>query len=140
MEENKDNNKVVESNSKPDEIEFVYNFINIPWDDRSNRSKWGIVALLVTIFVVIMACVTNNFIIHYRERDINKIIMSTEINCIRAKVADYNFVARIHLVSSGELLCVGAVISRTSIIANEICTQSGSVRLQLGNPNKYVKL
>ncbi|XP_030034312.1 uncharacterized protein LOC115450436 [Manduca sexta] len=128
-----DNNKIVENSCDPEDIEYEFNFINIPWDDRSKRSKAGIIALLTAIFIATMACVINNFLIHYKKIDSMKELSSNELNCVRVKVDDYRFVARIHSVLSRELLCVGAVVSKTSVLATGACVQSDQIRIFLGS-------
>lgn len=136
MDDNVDINKIPESRDDSEEFEYEYNFINTPWDDRSTKSKAGIVALLVAIFTATMACVANNFAMHYRGFQSSKIMNHSEINCIKVKVEDYPYVARIHSVSSNELLCVGAVINPTSILANGVCAKSGPIRVHVGSPKE----
>ncbi|CAD0195438.1 unnamed protein product [Chrysodeixis includens] len=46
---------------------------------------------------------------------------------------DYKFVARIHSATTQQLLCVAAVVSSTSVLANGVCVKSGPVRMHLGS-------
>lgn len=135
MDYNIDINKILESHDDSEEFEFKYNFINTPWDDRSNKSKIGIVALLVAIFTATMACVANSFVMHYRGFS-NKKVNYSEMSCFRVKIEEYRYVARIHSVSSKELLCVGAVVSPTSILASGVCVKSGPIRVLIGSPTE----
>ncbi|KAM3966716.1 uncharacterized protein ACR2FA_012259 [Aphomia sociella] len=132
MEDYKENNKIVEHSENNEEYEFKYNFLNTPWDDRSDKSKLGIITLLVGIFIVILACVINNLFMHYKGFESGK-VANKEIKCHLVKTDDYSFVARIYLASTHELLCLGAVISSTSVLANGVCTKSGPIRLRLGS-------
>ncbi|KAJ0181219.1 hypothetical protein K1T71_003304 [Dendrolimus kikuchii] len=50
---------------------------------------------------------------------------------------EYQFVARIHSASTKDLLCLGAVVSETSVLANGICTQSGAIRVHLGSHKDF---
>ncbi|KOB65483.1 Uncharacterized protein OBRU01_22603 [Operophtera brumata] len=133
MEDNVDINKIPESCDDSEEFEFKYNFINTPWDDRSNKSKAGIVALLIAIFTATMACVANNFAMHYRGFKSSKSMNHSEMNCIKVKIEEYPYVANIYSVSSKELLCVGVVVSPTSILANGVCVKSGPIRVHVGS-------
>lgn len=134
MEDNIGVNKIItENEDDPSKLEFKYNFINIPWDDRSKRSKIGIVALLVVIFAAIMACVINNFIMHYRGFSHKSNAKNSEMNCFRVRPDGYRYVARIHSLSSKQLLCVAAVVSPISILANGVCVKSGPIRIHLGS-------
>lgn len=135
MEDNIDINKILESHDNFEEFKFKYNFINTPWDDRSNKSKVGIVALLVAIFIATMACVANSFVMHYRGLP-NRNTRNSKMSCFRVKIEEYRYVARIHSVSSTELLCVGAVVSPTSILASGICVKSGPIRVLIGSPTE----
>ncbi|XP_026484876.2 uncharacterized protein LOC113392593 [Vanessa tameamea] len=135
MENNFENNKV-NTDLEKEEYNFNFNFVNEPWDDRSNRSKIGIVSLLVTIFISTMALVINNLIMHYRGFDSNIFYSNVEIDCNLVKVDDYPYAARIHSVSSNEVICIGAVVSSSSILANELCIKLGPIRLRLGNPSQ----
>ncbi|CAG9575858.1 unnamed protein product [Danaus chrysippus] len=134
METNLENNKITEDISDSEEYRFSYNFINEPWDDRSDKSKIGIITLLLATFLAVMALVTNNLLLHYRGFDPESLYRNNEIDCNVIKVEDHPYAARIHSVTSNELICVGAVISPTSILANELCLKSGPIRLRLGNP------
>lgn len=134
MEENADNNKIIETNNQQENLEFRFNFINTPWDDRSYKSKVGIVVLLVSIFVATFALVVNSFILHYREfRSVKK---PPKQSCFRVKLDDNRFVARIHSATSQQLLCVGAVVSPSSVLANGVCAKSGPIRMYLGSLSK----
>ncbi|XP_028159532.1 uncharacterized protein LOC114352212 [Ostrinia furnacalis] len=129
--EDDNNNKIVQD--EPGEsYEFKYNFVNTPWDDRTLKSKVGIVTLLIAIFTATMACVIHNLITHF---DRSSHHLSEETNCNLVKVDEYKYVARIHLVETQELLCVGAVLSLTSVLANSVCTKSGPIRMRLGSPS-----
>ncbi|CAH2099855.1 unnamed protein product [Euphydryas editha] len=134
MENNSENNKAI-ADSEREEYKFSFNFANEPWDDRSNRSKIGIISLLVTIFVSTMALVINNLFMHYRGFDSGSFNSNVEIDCNLVKVDNYPYAARIHSVSSNKLICIGAVVSSNSILANELCIKSGPIWLRLGNPN-----
>ncbi|XP_068629099.1 uncharacterized protein [Battus philenor] len=128
-----DNNKVIEDSSGTDENDFSYNFIEIPWDDRTNRSKIFIVLLLVTIFIATIAMVISNFVVHYKHFRIEESFKNEHINCNLIKVDECPYAARIHSVSSQQLICVGAVISENSVLVEETCLKSGPVRLYVGN-------
>ncbi|CAH1643420.1 unnamed protein product [Spodoptera littoralis] len=133
MGENTDDNKI-ENRDQDENFEFKYNFLNLPWDDRSNKSKIGIVILLIAIFVATMALVVNSFIMHYRGfKQIKKYSNLKELSCYRVKMDDYRFVARIHSVSTQQLLCLGAVVSKSSVLANGVCVKSGPIRIYLGS-------
>lgn len=136
MEDNVDINKIPENIDDSEEFEFKYNFINTPWDDRSNKSKAGIVSLLVAIFIATMGCVANSFVMHYRGFRTNQNTNHSEMNCFRVKMEEYLYVARIHSLSSKELLCVGAVVSPTSILANGVCAKAGPIRVHIGSPTE----
>ena len=135
MDHESENNKAIEE-SDIEEYAFTFNFINQPWDDRSNNSKIGIISFLIAIFVATMALVFINLFLHYREFDVRSIYTNFEIECNLVKVDEYPFAARIHSVSTNELICIGAVVSSSSVLANELCLKSGPVRLRLGNPSK----
>ncbi|XP_045761064.1 uncharacterized protein LOC123864557 [Maniola jurtina] len=133
--ENSEFNKSnAEDISDTEENKFNYNFINTPWDDRTNRSKMGVIALLVAIIATTTALVINNVVIHYKGFNSQSFYSNTEIECNVVKLDDYRYVARIHLISSNELVCVGAVLSRYSVLANELCLKSGPIRLHIGSP------
>lgn len=136
MEDNIDTNKIIENHNDSEEFEFRYNFINMPWDDRSTKSKIRIVALLLIIFLATMAGVANNLVMHYRGFSEFRRTIPSALNCFKAKVEKYNYVAKIHSASSKDLLCVGAVISPTSILANGVCVKSGPIRVYIGSPTK----
>lgn len=134
MEENIDNNKILDRDESTETFKFKYDFFNTPWDDRSQGSKIGIVALLVSIFVLTMAGVINNFVMHYRGFGMSTNTSINEINCYRVKIEDNPFVARIYSMASKELLCVGAVVSATTVLASGVCVKAGPIRVILGNP------
>ncbi|KAL4704826.1 hypothetical protein ACJJTC_001301 [Scirpophaga incertulas] len=125
------NNRVVENIKEA--YEFNYNVINTPWDDRSPKSKIGIVGLLISILVTIAACVIFNIVLHFQKTEHDKDDADAEIKCHLVKMGDHRYVARIHSVETQEVLCVGAVISATIVLANQICVQSGSVVLRIGS-------
>ncbi|XP_053601556.1 uncharacterized protein LOC128670147 [Plodia interpunctella] len=129
------NNKIAEDNEKAEE--FKFDFINIPWDDRTKYSKLAIIFVLGFICLGIAGCVLNNFVMHYKGfyKNANE---SNEIKCHLVKVEAHPFVARIHLISSQQLLCLGAVISASSVIANGVCVKSGPIRLGLGSPTNQL--
>lgn len=127
MEDDNDN-KIVQ-NEPSENYEFKYNFVNTPWDDRSLKSKVGIITLLLAIFTATMACVIHNFVMHFASISTRSI----KNKCNLVKVDEHKFVARIHSVETQELLCVGAVLSVTSVIANGVCVMSGPIRLRLGS-------
>ncbi|CAK1599887.1 unnamed protein product [Parnassius mnemosyne] len=129
-----DNNRVIEEGIDSDENDLSYNFINISWDDRSKRSKVAMLLFLIAIFFSIMALVINNFVVHYKNFNFDEFFNRGEINCNLVKVDEYRYAARIHSVSSRELICVGAVINENSVLANEVCLKSGPVRLHVGSP------
>ncbi|KAJ8734817.1 hypothetical protein PYW08_014067 [Mythimna loreyi] len=134
MEENDDDNKIIETNNQLDDLEFRFNFINIPWDDRSTKSKVGIVVLLVSIFAVTIALVVTSFFMHYRGfHSIKMYERNNEQSCFRVKMDDNRFVARIYSATSQQLLCVGAVVSPSSVLANGVCAKSGPIRIYLGS-------
>lgn len=64
----KDNNH--HQNTLEDEVEaepeYNFNFFSMPWDDRTFRSKLGIIALLAAIFLATIGGVTINLRLHYR--------------------------------------------------------------------------
>lgn len=66
-------------NTLEDQVEvepvYSYNFISIPWDDRTWQSKLGIIVLLIAIFLATMGCVTNNFVMHYRKFEQGKFLV-----------------------------------------------------------------
>lgn len=129
MEEIYNNNKVIDRSEAPQE--FKYNFLNTPWGDRSSKSKEAIISLLLGIFLTIMGLIITGFILHYGGR--NTINLSNdELSCHLTKMEKYRYVARIHSVETHELLCVGAVIGPTSVVANHVCVKSGPVKLHLG--------
>lgn len=133
MEENTDNNKIIDNNLS-EHLDFHYNFINTPWDDRSIKSKAGAVILLVSIFVLTMALVVNSFQMHYKGfESVKKYSNISELSCFRVKMDDYRYVARIHSVATQQLLCVGAVVSSSSVLANGVCIKSGPIRMYLGS-------
>lgn len=134
MEDETNDNKIFEVDAD-DDFEFKYNFITTPWDDRTPKSKIGIVSLLVSILCGILACVTYNLVTHFRTPRVKHTDLS-EIKCHYARVEEIPYVARIHSSSSQELLCLGAVVSPTSVIANGFCARSGPIRLRLGNPTE----
>ncbi|VVC87939.1 unnamed protein product [Leptidea sinapis] len=62
---------------------------------------------------------------HYRGFD--SLISKSEyskVDCNLVKVDTYRFVARLHSVTTKELICVGAVLSSSSVLANELCIRS----------------
>lgn len=134
MEDNVDDNKIIDSSSQF--LEFRYNFINTPWDDRSNKSKASVIVLLISIFVLTLALVINSFIMHYRGFISVRKYNNSELSCFRVKMDDYKFVARIHSATTQQLLCVAAVVSSTSVLANGVCVKSGPVRMYLGSVTK----
>lgn len=139
MEGNIDNNhsnRILERDDDSETFEFKHNFVNEPWDDRTKESKFGIVALLIAIFVVTMACVIYNFVLHYESFEKAAKNTNSEINCYKVKFEDYRYVARIHSLASKELLCVGAVVSTTSILVNGVCIKSGPIRVYLGSSSQ----
>lgn len=133
MEDDNGNNKIAEENLDPEEFKFEYNFITTPWDDRTRWSKIGVVALLLLIFLATAICVIINFLIHYKNFNSNNEVFNNKLKCQMVKMEDYRFAARIHLVSTQDLLCVGAVVSAYSVLANGICAKSGPISLQLGS-------
>lgn len=137
MERDSENNKAIEQ-SDIEEYEFSFNFINLPWNDRSKNSKIGIISLLVAIFVATMALVINNLVFYYKGFDARSIYSNIEMDCNVVKVDEHPYAARIHSISSNELICIGAVVSISSVLANEVCLKSGPIQLKLGNPAKYV--
>ncbi|XP_050358454.1 uncharacterized protein LOC126778807 [Nymphalis io] len=134
MENNVENNKVNADLEREEYDYFSFNFVNEPWDDRSNRSKIGIISLLVAIFISTIALVFNNLVMHYRGFDSEIFFSNVEIDCNLVKVDEYPYAARIHSVASNEVICIGAVVSSSYILANELCIKSGPIRLRLGNP------
>ncbi|XP_052747546.1 uncharacterized protein LOC128199933 [Bicyclus anynana] len=132
--ENSENNKNIEEVSDTEENKFNYNFINTPWDDRTDRSRITAIALLVAIIVATAALVINNLVIHYKDFHYESFLNNTDIDCNVVKLEDYPYIARIHLISSNELVCVGAMISKHSVLANELCLKSGPIRLRIGSP------
>lgn len=128
------NSTLIESNLN-DECVFKYGFVDIPWDDRSKKSKIGITALLLAIFVITTICIVNNFAMHYRgfSQVKTNIERSGEINCQLINMADFSFAARIHSAVTEEMLCVGALIRKNTVLANGACAWSGPIRLYLGN-------
>ncbi|KPJ13621.1 hypothetical protein RR48_10805 [Papilio machaon] len=135
-----DNNKLIEENIDTDLTEFSYNFIDIPWDDRTQRSKILVVLLLLSIFIATMALVVNNFVAHYNSFRHNDSYKNDDINCNLVKVDEYPYAARIQSLTSQQLICVGAVISENSVLANEVCLKSGTVRLFVGSiTDQYCK-
>ncbi|XP_038209544.1 uncharacterized protein LOC119830555 [Zerene cesonia] len=132
--EDTENNTAIQEDIGSDDYEFHYNFITMPWDERTRTSKLSIVALLTAIFIAILGIVFNNFIIHYRGFNAQLLNADTKIDCNLVKVDMYQYVARIHSVVNLELICVGAVLSKSSVLAHELCLKSGSVRLHLGSP------
>uniref|UniRef100_A0A2A4K883 Peptidase S1 domain-containing protein n=1 Tax=Heliothis virescens TaxID=7102 RepID=A0A2A4K883_HELVI len=134
MEDHTDDNKIIESNIQQENLEYHFNFANTPWDDRSKKSKAGILILLISIFVVTMALVVNSFIMHYKGFKFVKIYNnSIELSCFRVKMDDYPYVARIHSVATQQLLCLGAVVSRSTVVTNGVCAKSGPIRMFLGS-------
>ncbi|XP_073961659.1 uncharacterized protein, partial [Choristoneura fumiferana] len=125
------NNKIYDGFGE--EISFEYNFVNRPWDDRSKNSKIGIVTLLVVISAVIAVCMVNNFVLHYRGFHPKEFFNKVENSCHLVKRDEYRFVARIHSVASKELLCVGAVLSFSTVLANQVCVKAGPIFLFLGS-------
>jgi hypothetical protein len=121
------------------EDEFKYNFISKPWDDRSMKSKVGIVVFLISIFAVIMACVVHNFVMHYSEKHVSKQLL-TDIKCHLVKMDEYRYVARIHSVTTQEVLCVGALVGVKTVLSNDICVTHGPVRLRLGSFSELVTI
>ncbi|CAH0722620.1 unnamed protein product, partial [Brenthis ino] len=133
MEHDSESNKVIEQSDK-EEYEFSFNFINLPWDDRSKNSKIGIISLLVAIFVATLALVINNLVFYYKRFDARSIYSNIEMDCNMVKADEHPYAARIHSISSNELICIGAVVSISSVLANEVCLKSGPIQLKLGNP------
>lgn len=129
-----DNDNRILQDDPGDDDEYKYNFISIPWDDRTTRSKIGIISLLLIIIVATLGCVALNLISHFLTSRVGRSARNTEIKCHFVKVDEYRFVARIHSVQTHELLCVGAVISQKSVIANGVCVKAGPIRLRVGNP------
>lgn len=116
---------------------FTYDFITLPWDDRNKYSKIGIITLLATIFLVIMALVTNCFIMQYDNSNaVRKVVQSPENDCNFKKAQDYKYIATIHSAGTQQLLCVGAVITHIAVLAHEDCAKLGPIRLRLGSGSK----
>lgn len=130
------NNKIYDG--AEEELSLKYNFVNRPWDDRSKNSKIGIVSLLVVIFVIITVCMIINFVMHYRGFHPKDVLNKVENSCHLVKRDEYRFVARIHSVASKELLCVGAVLSFSTVLANQVCVKAGPIFLFLGSSFEYV--
>ncbi|XP_021181554.2 uncharacterized protein LOC110370144 [Helicoverpa armigera] len=134
MENRTDDNKIIESNIQQENLEYRFNFVNTPWDDRSKKSKAGILILLISIFVVTMALVFNSFIMHYKGfKFVKRYNNSNELSCLRVRMDEYPFVARIHSVATQHLLCLGAVVSPSTVITNGVCAKSGPIRMILGS-------
>ncbi|KAF9409357.1 hypothetical protein HW555_011251 [Spodoptera exigua] len=129
MGENTDNNKIIDNTLQDENFEFKYNFLNLPWDDRTNKSKAGIVTLLIAIFVATMALVVNSFILHYRDFQHIRKYSNLSESCFRVKIDDYRFVARIYSVATQQVLCIGAVLSKSSVLVNGVCVKSGPIRI-----------
>ncbi|XP_022115427.2 uncharacterized protein LOC110993458 [Pieris rapae] len=133
--ENTENNLAFHENDHEcDDQEYRHDFITLPWDDRTRRSKISVALLLASILIATLAIVANNFIVHYKNFDANALSAETNINCNLVKVDTYQYVARIRSVVNLELICVGAVLSQSSVLANELCLRSGPIRLHLGSP------
>jgi hypothetical protein len=128
--ENETNIGVVKEADKEDK--FKYNFISKPWDDRSTKSKVGIVALLISIFAATVTCVLYNILMHYSEKHVHKQLLR-EIQCHLVKMGEYPYVARIHSAKTQEVLCVGAVVGVKTVLSNDVCVSHGPVRLRLGS-------
>ncbi|CAK1548510.1 unnamed protein product [Leptosia nina] len=131
-----DNNTALIEGTTEDNCEFRHNFISIPWDERTRASKIGIIILLSSIFLGTMSLVIHNLVIHYKDFDPKALNSDTSIDCNLVKVDAYRYVARIRSVVNMELICVGAVLSQSSILANELCLRSGPIRLHLGSPTE----
>ncbi|XP_063546259.1 uncharacterized protein LOC134754113 [Cydia strobilella] len=115
------------------DYQYTNNFIDTPWDDRSKKSKIGIISLLVSIFALIVICVCHNFMMHYATGSFPT--YKVENTCPLINLNDigyYNFVAKVYSLSSKELLCVGAVLSDNAVLADEICARDGPVILVVG--------
>ncbi|XP_049888062.1 uncharacterized protein LOC126382288 [Pectinophora gossypiella] len=145
--EHVDNNKQLQQDDDI-EYEFKYNFITVPWDDRSNKSKISLIILLLAIFCGTMGLVINNFVMHYKgfthlKSQLKYALYNmrstadVEYNCQFVKVEDYNFVARIHSRINNDLLCVGAVVGANSVLVNEACVRNGKFRIFVGSPNDH---
>ncbi|KAI5634753.1 trypsin domain-containing protein [Phthorimaea operculella] len=133
------NNTLIPDEASSEKYEFEYNFINLPWGERTKKSKIGIILLLVAIFVVTFACVINCFLMHYRGHgpQHNKLKgagLEPGTNCQMVRVEEHRYVARIHSLNTHELICVGAVVSETVVLANGACVKNRQVWLHVGNP------
>ncbi|XP_075978684.1 uncharacterized protein LOC142978223 [Anticarsia gemmatalis] len=133
MEEDTDHNKIFDDIAEPEEIEFKYNFINEPWDDRTTKRKIYVVVLLVAIFVTTMGLIFNNFYMHYKDFVSVKSYENTQINCFKIKMDELPYIARLYSTQHTKLLCLGAVISRTSVLANGLCLRFGPLRMYMGS-------
>lgn len=136
MEENTDNNKIVDNNNEQDELEFKYDFVNTPWDDRTFKSKFWIVFLLVSIFTVTMALVINNFYMHYKRFKTLRTYKNTGKSCYRLRLDELPYVARIQSATTYELLCLGAVVSPSSVLVNGVCVRIGQLRMYVGSTSE----
>lgn len=136
MEGTENNMALSEEDTDKETLEFNHNFITIPWDDRTNTSKFNIIVLLTTIFVATLGIVINNLTMHYKNFDSRTLSADANIDCNLVKVDTYQYVARIRSVVNLDLICVGAVLSQSSVLANELCLKSGPIRLHLGSPSE----
>lgn len=132
MSQSSENNKVItDVEDEPEEI-FEFNFINMPWDNRTQNSKIGIIILLVLIFVATMGCVINYLNIlsqGYKWKDDS----DKELSCHMVKVDDYRFIARIYTIKNQKAICVGAIVSETVVLTSDDCTQSGPIVVRIGS-------
>ncbi|XP_072935468.1 uncharacterized protein [Epargyreus clarus] len=127
-----ENNTLIEE-TDAQQSNYEYNFFNTPWDDRTQRSKTCIIGLLCAIFVVTMAIVINNLVIFYKGFQTHSLIHDREIHCNVMRVDKYKYAARIHSIKSQELICVGAMVGASSVLANAVCLKSGPIRIYLGS-------
>lgn len=137
---NKTENNTLVEDTDTQQSDYEYSFFNMPWDDRTQRSKTCIIGLLFAIFVATMAIVIHNLIIFYKGFQTTSLSSNEEINCNVVRVDKYRYAARIHSIKSQELICVGAMVGASSVLANAICLKSGPIRLYLGSPTRYENL
>ncbi|KAJ2946369.1 hypothetical protein O0L34_g12407 [Tuta absoluta] len=133
-------NTLIPDEAPLEKYEFKYNFINLPWGERTQRSKIGIILLLVAIFLATFACVINCFLMHYSGhgpvRRLRGGGSGSGTNCQLVRVEERRYVARIHSLNTHELICVGAVVSETVVLANGACVKNRQVQLHVGNPTE----
>ncbi|XP_041973935.1 uncharacterized protein LOC121729478 [Aricia agestis] len=111
---------------------YEFNFINLPWDDRTKESKVLMISLLVSILLATFAVVINNVAIHYRNSD-NNSSDDREPECNLVRVENYPFVARIYSFSPNKLICLGVVLSRTTILTGGLCMKFSPIYIKLGS-------